>query len=44
MGEGFGDLVSIEYLNENGFVPTDGENPFATGTYATGNKEHGIRN
>jgi extracellular elastinolytic metalloproteinase len=44
MGEAFGDLVSIEYLNENGFVPTDGENPFATGTYATGNKEHGIRN
>src|SRR4029077_2755075 len=44
MGEAFGDLDSIEYLNENGFVPTDGENPFATGTYATGNKEHGIRN
>src|SRR5262249_44476256 len=44
MGEAFGDLVSIEYLNENGFVPTDGENPFATGAYATGNKEHGIRN
>jgi extracellular elastinolytic metalloproteinase len=44
MGEAFGDLVAIEYLNENGFVPTDGEDPFATGTYATGNKEHGIRN
>lgn len=44
MGEAFGDLVSIEYLNENGFLPTDGENPFATGAYATGNKEHGIRN
>ncbi|HEY7017437.1 MAG TPA: M36 family metallopeptidase [Gaiellaceae bacterium] len=43
MGEAFGDLDSIEYLNENGFVPTDGENPFATGTYATGNKVHGIR-
>jgi extracellular elastinolytic metalloproteinase len=44
MGEAFGDMDSIEYLNENGFVPTDGENPYATGTYATGNKEHGIRN
>jgi extracellular elastinolytic metalloproteinase len=44
MGEAAGDLVSIEQLNENGFVPTDGENPFATGTYATGNKLRGIRN
>ena len=44
MGEAFGDLVSIEYLRENGFTPTDGEDPFATGAYATGNKEHGIRN
>jgi extracellular elastinolytic metalloproteinase len=26
------------------FTPVDGEDPFATGTYATGNKEHGIRN
>ena len=26
MGEAFGDLDGIEYLNENGFVPTDGEN------------------
>ena len=44
MGEAFGDLVSIEYLRENSYTPTDGEDPFATGTYATGNKEHGIRN
>jgi hypothetical protein len=44
MGEGVADLTSIEYLFENGFVPTDGEDPFATGTYATGNKVHGIRN
>jgi len=44
MGEAFGDLVAIEYLRENSFTPTDGEDPFATGTYATGNKEHGIRN
>jgi extracellular elastinolytic metalloproteinase len=44
MGEAFGDLVAIEYLRENGYTPVDGEDPFATGTYATGNKEHGIRN
>jgi extracellular elastinolytic metalloproteinase len=44
MGEAFGDLDSIEYLQENGYVPTGDENPFATGTYATGNKVHGIRN
>ncbi len=44
MGEAFGDLVSTEYLRENTFTPTDGEDPFATGTYATGNKVHGIRN
>jgi hypothetical protein len=43
MGEAFGDLNAMEYLNENGFVPTDGENRFAVGTYATGNKEHAIR-
>ena len=44
MGEAAGDLVSIEQLNENGLVPTGDENPFATGTYATGNKLRGIRN
>jgi extracellular elastinolytic metalloproteinase len=44
MGEAFGDLVAIEYLRENNYTPVDGEDPFATGTYATGNKEHGIRN
>jgi hypothetical protein len=44
MGEAFGDLDAIEYLQENGYTPTDGENAFATGTYATGNKVHGIRN
>jgi extracellular elastinolytic metalloproteinase len=44
MGEAFGDLVSIERLQESGFVPTDDENPFATGTYVTGNKLRGIRN
>jgi hypothetical protein len=44
MGEAFGDLVSIEYLRENGYTPTNGEDPFVTGAYVTGNKEHGIRN
>ena len=44
MGEAFGDLDSIEYLRENSFTPTDGEDPFVAGSYATGNKEHGIRN
>jgi extracellular elastinolytic metalloproteinase len=44
MGEAFGDMDGIEYLYENSFVPTDGEDPYATGTYATGNKVHGIRN
>src|SRR5512133_3976750 len=44
MGEAFGDLVSIEYLRENRYTPVDGEDPFATGAYATGNKVHGIRN
>jgi hypothetical protein len=44
MGEAFGDLVSIEYLRENNYTPTSNEDPFVTGSYATGNKEHGIRN
>jgi hypothetical protein len=43
MGEAFGDLDAAEYLNENGFMPTDGEDPFVEGAYATGNKVHGIR-
>jgi len=44
MGEAFADFDAMEYLVTNGFVPTDGENPYAVGTYATGNKEHAIRN
>ena len=44
MGEGVGDLFSIEHLNETGVVPTDGENRYSTGAYATGNKVRGIRN
>ncbi len=43
MGEAFGDLNGMEYQNENGFVPTSDENPFAVGVYATGNKTHAIR-
>jgi extracellular elastinolytic metalloproteinase len=44
MGESTSDLTAMEYLNENGFVPTDDENPYAVGTYATGNGVRGIRN
>ena len=44
MGEASGDLLSTERLLEYGFTPTDGENKYATGTYATGNKLRGIRN
>ncbi|HEY6150841.1 MAG TPA: M36 family metallopeptidase [Gaiellaceae bacterium] len=39
MGEAFGDLDGIEYLVESGF-----EDSYVAGAYATGNKEHGIRN
>jgi len=44
MGESHSDLTAMEYLNEYGFVPTDDENRFAVGTYATGNKVRAIRN
>jgi extracellular elastinolytic metalloproteinase len=44
MGESFGDLNAAEYLNEFNFVPVSGENPFAVGAYATGNKQRAIRN
>jgi extracellular elastinolytic metalloproteinase len=44
MGESFGDLNGMEYQNANGFVPTDDENPYAIGTYDTGNKHRAIRN
>ena len=36
MGESWSDLVAMEYLNSNGFVPVAGENPFAVGPYVTG--------
>ena len=44
MGESHGDLIAMEYLQENGFAPTGDENPYAVGTYATGNKVRAIRN
>jgi extracellular elastinolytic metalloproteinase len=44
MGESHSDLFGIEYLVSNGFVPTDDENPYANGTYDTGNKLRAIRN
>jgi hypothetical protein len=44
MGESNGDLNAMEILNEYGFVPVEGENPYAVGTYATGDKQRGIRN
>ena len=43
MGESWSDLDAVEYLHENNFVPTGGENPWAVGAYATGNKTVGIR-
>ena len=44
MGESWSDLTAVEYLDEYGYVPTDGENPFSVGAYVTGQKETGIRN
>ena len=44
MGESHGDLMAMEYLNGNDLVPTGDENPYAVGTYATGNKVRAIRN
>ena len=41
MGESWSDLDAVEYLNENGYVPVDGENPFAVGPYVTGDKQAG---
>ena len=44
MGESWSDLTAIEYLHEHDFVPVGGENPWAVGPYATGDKVSGIRN
>jgi hypothetical protein len=42
MGEAFGDLVAIEYAQENSF--DNGTSPTVVGAYTTGNPHHGIRN
>jgi extracellular elastinolytic metalloproteinase len=42
MGESWSDLVAVEYMNEYGVV-TDG-NPFAVGSYVTGDTRSAIRN
>jgi hypothetical protein len=44
MGESFGDMNAMEYLNEYGFVPTSHENRYAVGPYVTSNPYRGIRN
>ncbi len=44
MGESFGDFSAVEYLNEYGFTPVSGENPFAVGPYVTANHDRAIRN
>src|SRR4051794_34442350 len=44
MGESNGDLNGMEVVNEYGYVPLDGENPYAIGTFDTGNKLRAIRN
>ena len=44
MGESNGDLNAVEYLDEYGYFPPSGENPFAVGAYDTSNKYRAIRN
>jgi extracellular elastinolytic metalloproteinase len=44
MGEAWGDLSGIEYLNEFGLMPTNGEDRYLIGAYVTGNSDRGIRN
>jgi extracellular elastinolytic metalloproteinase len=44
MGESWSDLSAMEILNEYGFVPVAGENPYAIGPYVTGDGQAGIRN
>ena len=44
MGESFGDLNGMEYLNEWNFVPVGGESAYVTGAYVTANSYRGIRN
>ena len=44
MGESWSDLTAVEYLNEYGFAPVAGENPFSVGAYVTSDQQAGIRN
>jgi extracellular elastinolytic metalloproteinase len=44
MGESYADVTAAEYLNEYGFVPVSGENPFGVGAYVTANHDRAIRN
>ena len=44
MGESFGDMNAMEYLNEYGFAPVSHENRYAIGPYVTSNPYRGIRN
>ena len=41
MGESAGDLDAAEYLDENGYLPSDDARRYAAGAYATGNKVRG---
>src|SRR4051794_17198 len=43
MGESAADLNATEYLDENGFLPSDDAGRYVEGAYATGNKVTGIR-
>ena len=44
MGESWGDLAAMEFVNEFSLVPTNNESRYAVGAYATGNSQRGIRN
>jgi extracellular elastinolytic metalloproteinase len=44
MGESFADFDAMEHLNNYGFVPVGGEDPWAVGAYVTGNPIRAIRN
>ncbi|MCU1691508.1 MAG: peptidase fungalysin, partial [Frankiales bacterium] len=43
MGESWSDLVAVEYLQAFGLAGKRGEDPYALGAYATGNRTEGIR-
>jgi extracellular elastinolytic metalloproteinase len=44
MGESASDFTAVEYLNEYGFVPVSGEDPYSVGAYVTGDGDQAIRN